>query len=340
MSSKQTPERIDTTRRETIRHAVALTGAAGALSVARWVHASDASRGFPKRPIQLIVPWTAGGPTDITLRELARAASRELGETVVVENKPGAGGAIAVNTLLSHEGDGYTLMQLPITVFRLPYLQNLSWRPEDVVEPILQISEVTFGVYVLASSRLRTFQDMIAFGKSHPGRLTVGSTGVASTPRLVMADIMEREKVDYIHVPFKGAIDQVFAVQAETIQVGVSSSSYAPLLQTGQLRLLATFDAEPNPRWPNVPTLVQLGYGTVATSPYGLVARRGTSAARVVILHDAFRKAVFDPAHLAALERYDQSPAYLDTTQFASSLQVVSEQERKWAPLIRESQRR
>ncbi len=289
---------------------------------------------WPSRPLTLIVPWPAGGPTDATMRVLARLAARELGQPVVVENKPGAGGAIGVGTMLAAPHDGYTVMQLPITIYRLPYQQKLNWDPVRDVVPVLQVSEVTFGIVVTPDSRFRTLADIVAYTRRNPGRLTVGSTGIASTPHLVMADLFAREGTEYIHVPFKGAADQLFALQASTIMVGVVGTGYAPLVDDGRLRLIATFNERRSERWPTVPTLRELGYDIVTTSPYGIGAPRGVPREIVARLHDAFRIATLDPEHVAELRRYEQQAAYLDTAAFARLLEQTIELERRWSRFL------
>ena len=289
---------------------------------------------WPARPITLIVPWPAGGPTDLSMRVLAKVAGRELGVPVVVENKPGAGGVIALGTLLTSPHDGYTVMQLPITVYRLPYLQNLSFDPARDIAPILQISAITFGVVVEQHSRFSSFQEIVAFARATPGKLVIGSTGYASTPHLVMADLFAREGIDYIHVPFKGATDQILSLQSGTIMVGVVGTGYAPFVDKGQLRLLATFNEERSPRWPRTPTLKELGYDVATTSPYGLGVAKGTAQEIIRRLHDAFRIATLDPEHVAMLRKYDQEAAYLGTAAFSRYLEQVVELEQRWSRFI------
>jgi tripartite-type tricarboxylate transporter receptor subunit TctC len=296
-------------------------------------HAST-SQEWPSRPVRLLVPWPAGGPTDLSMRVLAKVAARGLGVPVVVENKPGAGGVIALGDLLTSPHDGYTIMQLPITLYRLPYLQNMTLDPARDIAPILQISAVTFGIVVEQSSMFQSLRDLAAFARENPGKLVVGSTGYASTPHLVMADLFERQGIDYIHVPFKGATDQLLAVQSGTIMVGVVGTGYAPLVDKGQLRLLATFNQERSPRWPQTPTLKELGYDIAVTSPYGLGAARGTPPTVIRRLHDAFRAATLDPEHVAMLRKYDQDVAYLGTADFSSYLEQVIQLEQRWSRFI------
>jgi len=289
---------------------------------------------WPSRPITVIVPWPAGGPTDLSMRVLAKVAGRELGVPVVVENKPGAGGVIALGELLTSPHDGHTVMQLPITVYRLPYLQNLSFDPARDIAPVLQISAITFGVVVEQHSPFTSFAEIVRFARANPGKLVVGSTGYASTPHLVMADLFARQGIDYIHVPFKGATDQILSLQSGTIMVAVLGTGYAPFVDKGQLRLLATFNEERSPRWPKTPTLKELGYDIATTSPYGLGVAKGTSQGIIRRLHDAFRVATLDPEHVAMLRRYDQEVAYLDTDDFSRYLEQIVEIEQRWSRFI------
>ena len=324
-------------RREWCRRILILPTAASLAAYAVRFAGASTREAWPTRPIMLIVPWPAGGPTDVSMRVLAKIAGRDLGVPVVVENKPGAGGVIALAALLTAPRDGYTVMQLPVTLYRLPYQQsgqNLQFDPARDIAPILQISEVTFGVVVNHDSRFASLRAVLDFGRANPGKLLVGSTGYASTPHLVMADLFDREKIHYIHVPYKGATDQLLAVQSGNIMVGVLGNGYAPFVDKGQLRLLATFNRERSPRWPDTPTLTELGYDIATTSPYGLGAGRGTPEPVIRRLHDAFRAATLDPEHVAILKKYVLEVAYLGTAEFSRFLEQTIELEHRWARFI------
>ena len=206
---------------------------------------------FPSRPITLIVPWPAAGATDISMRILADLATRQLGQPVIVENRPGAAGTLVAPALRSAPPDGYTIGQLPITLYRFPLLQRVPWDPLRDIAPVIQISGVTFGIVVPAESPFRSLQEMIVWARAHPGRLTVGSTGVGTTAHLAMEELMALEGVTYIHVPYKGTADQMLAVAGRTLMVGVNSTGFAPYVETGRLRLLAVFSARRSERWPS-----------------------------------------------------------------------------------------
>jgi tripartite-type tricarboxylate transporter receptor subunit TctC len=292
--------------------------------------AAEAVSAFPSRAITLIVPWPAGGATDITMRILAELAGRQLGQSVVVENRPGAAGTLVGPALRSALPDGYTIGQLPLTLYRFPFQQKVAWDPLRDIAPVIQISGVTFGVVVPAESPFKTFADLVAWGRAHPQRLTVGSTGIGTTAHLAMEEVMAAEGVSYIHVPYKGTADQMLAVAGQVLMAGVNSTGFAPYVDTGKLRLLAVFSANRSKRWPTVPTLKELGYSNaVHSSPYGIGAPAGLDPLIVKKLHDAFRQAMFDPMHLQEIAKYDQEPAYLGSADYARHVQEVSVRERQ-----------
>lgn len=269
-----------------------------------------ASPPFPSKPITLWVPWAAGGATDISLRLLAELAGRELGQTIHVENRGGAGGTLAMPILHQAEPDGYTIAQIPQPVLRVPYTQKVLWDPVRDVTPIIQISGVTFGVLVGAASAFHSLDDLFTFARANPGRLSIATNGVGTTPHVVLEELFTARGMRYIHVPYKGTSELTLAVDTGQVMVGVNSTGFAPLVDSGRLRLLATFAGRRSARWPQVPTLTELGFPIVAMSPYGLGGPRGLPPAIVTTLHDAFRKAMNEPAFVAEIAKYDQELDY------------------------------
>ncbi len=306
----------------------ALIGAAaGSVALPAFAFAQAAS--YPSRAITLVVPWPAGGQTDITMRILAELAGKQLGQPMVVDNKPGAAGTLVGPVMHSAAPDGYTIAQLPLTLYRAPLQRKVSWDPVRDITPVIQISGVTFGIVVPADSGFQNIADLVAWGRANPDRLTVGSTGIGSTAHIAMEDVLSREGVRYIHVPYKGTADQMLAVAMKTLMVGVNSTGFAPYIESGKLRLLATFNAARSKRWPQVPTMRELGYEeAVYTSPYGIGVPSAVQPDIVRKLHDAFRTAMFDPAHLQELARYDQDAEYLNTADYARYVSEVTARER------------
>lgn len=309
------------TRRHWLQTGVAL--AAGGLGLGAQAQA------FPGRPISLWLPWPAGGATDLTMRLLADLAGKQLGQKVNIENRAGGGGTLVMPVLQQAAPDGYTIAQMPQPVFRAPWMQKLLWDPVRDTTPIIQISGVTFGIVVAAGSTFKSLDDLFAWAKAHPGELTVSTNGVGTTPHMVMDELMAKRGLNYIHVPYKGTAEQMMAVTASQVMVGINSNGFAPFVDNGRLRLLVTFGEHRTKRWPSVPTLKDLGHGIVATSPYGLAGPKGMSPAVVKTLHDAFKAAMFDPAHIAELAKYDQELSYLNSEDYGRAMREIYTAEKR-----------
>jgi tripartite-type tricarboxylate transporter receptor subunit TctC len=312
------------TRRRLLR-----TAAAATLMAVGWRARAQPVAGFPSRPVVLWVPWPAGGATDLTMRLLADLAGKQLGHKVIVENRGGAGGTLAMPVLQQAAPDGHTIAQMPQPVFRAPWTQKLSWDPIRDSTPILQISGVTFGIVVPAGSALQSLDALFDWARANPGQLTVSTNGVGTTPHVVMDQLFARRGLSYVHVPYKGTAEQMIAVSSGQVMAGVNSTGFAPFVDSGRLQLLATFGEERTRRWPQVPTLKELGLGIVATSPYGLAGPRGLPAAVVQVLHDAFKTAAFDPAHVAELAKYDQELQYLGPEDYGRAMRESYAAERR-----------
>ena len=266
---------------------------------------------YPLRPITLIVPWPAGGSTDISLRFLAEEAGKRLGQNIIVENRPGAGGSMAMPLLQTARPDGYTLAQMPQPVFHIGHRQKALWDPIRDTTPIIQISGYTFGVVVPMTSPFQSMADILKWGRANPGQLTIGSNGMGTTPHTAMEELMKQQGIAYIHVPYKGTTEQMLAVSSGQLMVGVNSTGFAPYVETGKLRLLATFGERRSKRWSDTPNMKELGLGIVAMSPYGIVGPKGLSPQVVQILHAAFKAAMHEPIHRNEIAKYDQELTYL-----------------------------
>jgi tripartite-type tricarboxylate transporter receptor subunit TctC len=313
----------------TRRKLLCTAAAAAAYAAAPWIPARAAETAFPRRPLSLWVPWTAGGGTDITLRVLAELTADRLGQPIVIENRGGAGGTLAMPVLQQSLPDGYTLAQMPQTVFRAPFTQKVAWDPIRDTTPILQVSGVTFGIVVPARSPLGSVDALLRFAAAHPGELSIATNGVGTTPHLVLEELFSQRGLKYIHVPYKGTSEQMLAEASGQVMVGVNSNGFAPFVDSGALRLLVTFGEVRSKRYPQVPTLKELGHGIVANSPYGLAGPRGMPHAVVQRLHDAFKVAMFDPQHVAELAKYDQDLAYLGPEDYGRSMRETSAAEKR-----------
>jgi tripartite-type tricarboxylate transporter receptor subunit TctC len=284
---------------------------------------------FPSKPITLWVPWPAGGATDGTLRLLAEIAGRHLGQRINVENRGGAGGTLVMPVLQNAAADGYTIAQMPQPVFRAPWMQKVLWDPVRDTTPIIQLSGVTFGLLTAPGSGIKSLDDIFAFARTHPSALTVATNGVGTTPHLLMDQLMAAKGLTYTHVPYKGTAEQLLAVASGQVDVGVNSSGFAPQVDSGRLRLIAVFSEQRSKRWPNTPTVTELGFALAASSPYGLAGPKGIAPAIVKTLHDAFKLALFDPVHIAELDKYDQTPDYLGAEAYGRAMKEAFAAEKR-----------
>lgn len=275
-----------------------------------------AQSAYPTRPIKLICPWPAGGSTDAVLRALAESASKTLGQQIVIENKGGAGGMLGAVDLVSAKPDGYTLSQLPHGVFRIPHMQKVAFDTLKDFTWIVCLTGYTFGLVVPTDSPIKSIKDLVDYAKANPGKFTYGSTGTGTSPHLAVEEFAQRAGIQLNHIPFKGNAENMQAILGGHIMAASDATGWAPHIESGKLRLLATYGSKRTKRWPTVPTLDELGYKTVADSPFGVCGPKGMDPAVVKTLHDAFRKTLEDPAVLATFDKYDQTVVYMNTEAY------------------------
>ena len=286
------------------------------------------AQNYPEKPITLIVPYTAGGATDVAMRALADAAGKQLGQRVIVENRTGVGGTLGPQTMVNAKPDGYVISQMPITVFRIPHMQKVSFDPLTDFTWILHVSGYTFGVAVRADSPWKTWQEFIAYAKANPGKVSYSTPGNGTSLHITMEEIAAREGIQWLQVPYKGAADALIALRGGHVTAMADSTTWGEMVDAGQLRLLNTWGVNRTRRWPNAPTLKDLGYGIVSNSPYGLAGPKGMDPKIVRILHDAFRKAMDDPAYQKVLERLDQENVYMSGEDYAKFAKKTYDEEK------------
>jgi tripartite-type tricarboxylate transporter receptor subunit TctC len=293
--------------------------------------ASAFAQAFPTRPITLIVPFPAGGSTDRHLRLLAELAGKQLGQNVIVENRPGGGGTTGPgNMALNAKPDGYTIAQFPMGMMRVPHMQRTMWNPITDFSFIIGISGYTFGLTVRADSPHKSFKEYIEAARKQPGKIDYGSTGIGSSPHLHMEELAENAKVSLNHVPFKGNADLTQALLGGHVMAQSDASGWDKYVDGGQMRLLVSFGETRTKRWPNVPTAKELGYNVVSTSPYGLAGPKGMDPAVVKTLHDAFKKAMDDPKHLELLAQLSQDLWYQSSDAYAQWVRVTYVKEKRF----------
>ena len=285
---------------------------------------------FPTKPVTLIVPWPPGGSTDVSFRVLAETTSKYLGQPVVIENKAGGSGTVGGATMAATaKPDGYTVSQIPITIFRLPYMMKVTWDPLKDFTYIIHLTGYTFGVVVKADSPWKTWNEFIAYAKANPNKVTYATPGAGTSLHITMETIAMRQGIKWIQVPMKGGGETTPAVLGGHVSATADSTGWAPQVDAGQLRLLVTWGNQRTKKWPDVPTLKDLGYGIVSNSPFGIAGPKGMDPKVVKILHDAFKKGMEDPAYLKILERLDMEPFYKNTEDYVKYVKEMCEEEKE-----------
>jgi tripartite-type tricarboxylate transporter receptor subunit TctC len=266
---------------------------------------------YPERPITLLIPYTAGGPTDISSRVAAEAVSRVLGKRLTADNRPGAGGALAASNMAqSARPDGYTLAVTPITVLRLPHISNVAFNPITDLTWIINLAGYQFGVVVRADSPWKTWKEFTTYAKANPGKVTYASPGFGTTLHITMEQIGERDGIKWTQVPFKGTADSIVALRGGHV-MALTGSVPTEQIEAGLFRTLVTWGERRPARHPNAPTLKELGYGIVTNSPYGITGPKGMDPVVVKTVHDAFKAALDDAAFLKTLDRLGHDPFYM-----------------------------
>ncbi|MDP2262403.1 MAG: tripartite tricarboxylate transporter substrate binding protein [Hydrogenophaga sp.] len=295
-----------------------LTAAAAVAAPAILPSGALAQDRFPSRPITLIAPWPAGGSSDGVMRAFGESASKILGVPIVIDNKPGVGGTLGASAMVNARPDGYTLTQLPLGIYRLPHMQNMAFDPVKDISHIVCLTGYTFGIACTAESPFKTIQEMVAFAKANPGKLEYGHTGTGTTPHLAIEEFSAKAGIELNPIPFKGSAEIMNAILGGHIRVMSGTTEFAPHVQSGKLRLLATLGSQRNKAFPNVPTVKESGWDTITESPFGIGGPKNMDPAVVRVLHDAFRKTLEDPAVQATLDKFYMPSIYMSTADYTA----------------------
>ncbi len=276
---------------------------------------------YPSRPVTLIVPFPPGGVADNVARPVAQALSKQLGQTVVIENKQGAGGGIGMALVAKAKPDGYTLLLALSSISVIPEADKVLGRaPMFQLDQLLPIARFTADPVVLAvraESPWKTYAEFIAFAKANPKKLNYGSSGNYGTMHVPMEMLASNAGVALTHVPFTGAAPAVTALLGGTLDAVASGpSTVVQHVKAGKLRVLANWGTERHPALPDVPTLSELGVATVYAQWSGLFAPAGTPEPVLAALRKAAREAQDDATFRQAFVTLQTPLAYLDAPAF------------------------
>jgi tripartite-type tricarboxylate transporter receptor subunit TctC len=311
---------------------LAVAAAAWALVLPSAVQAQK----FPNKPVTIIVPYSAGGPSDIVTRVVASGMARYLGESVVVENKPGANGLIGMEYVARQPGDGYTLVMFSlggsvlnsVTRSKLPYNLTRDFRAVGNMAVLPQLAVVSPNLPV------NTLKEFVAYAKAHPGELSYGSSGIGGTPHLVGEWLKILAGIQMTHVPYKGTGPATVDLIAG--RINFLWTEVPVLLQhvrEGKIKALAVSTRERSPLLPNVPTIAEAGFPQLTGANwFGLQVPSSTPDNVVTILNDALVKALNDPQTHAALVAQGAIPDPAPAAQFDK---LVRDELARWSEVVR-----
>jgi tripartite-type tricarboxylate transporter receptor subunit TctC len=281
---------------------------------------------YPSKPISLIIPYPAGGVTDITGRALATAAQKHLSQPIIAENKGGGGGTVGVSLVVPKSPDGYTLGIMGDQTLTIAFhMGKVNFNPIEDVTHIIGYTGYLQGLVVRADSPWVTLQDFVNYCKANPQKVSYGSSGVGTGVHLAVEDLASLAGIQLVHIPYKGGGEPYAALLGGHVDAVSDGSTWAPLVDAGKLRLLVTYQEQRSTRYPNVPTLKEAGYNTSHPSPLEIMAPKGLPKPITTRLHDAFKKAMDDPEYQAVLKRMDMPMLYSSGEDLGEATRQQSE---------------
>jgi len=299
--------------------------------------AAGAADKYPDKPLRLVVPYTVGGIADLLGRALAERMRSDLGQPVVVDNKPGGTTALGAKVVTAAAPDGYTvLLATGATAVLNPLLYpKLSYNPDKELAPVARVALTPMILMVGSASPNKTLRDFVADAKAHPGKLNYGSTGTGSSLHLASELLQVEAGISMLHVPYNGSAPVHSALLAGDLQFAADAPGSAmALVKGGKLRALAVTSRERLPALPDVPTVAESGYPNYAVATwFGLMVPKGTPAAVTQRLNAAVAHAVADKAFREQFEALGMVvPAPITPAEFTD---YIAKERAGWEPLIR-----
>lgn len=275
---------------------------------------------YPERPIKILIPYSAGGTTDVGARMLASIAEKKFEQPIIVENRPGGSGTVALAACAKAKPDGYTIVAITSSpYFVTPHLRKVPYDPITDLVPIMNYSGPFHGITVPASSEWNTFEDLIQFGKDKPYMATYGTAGAFSGAHISMLFLEKQAGGNFTHVPFKGSNAATAAVLGGHVSLAVIPK-YADHVRAGNFRVLAVMDGTRDPDFPDVPTVREMGYDWEFASIVGFAAPKGTPDSIVNKLEESFIEAASSAEFQSFMKKSNLPVRIMNTEEFTDVL--------------------
>jgi tripartite-type tricarboxylate transporter receptor subunit TctC len=291
---------------------------------------------FPSRPVRIIVPYAAGGPSDTGARLVADGMTRALGQPVIIENRGGGGGLNGTEAFLTGELDGHAILLggiAPLTI--IPWIKKVSYVSERDFVPLGTIWRSAQTLVVRASLGVKTFAEFIAYAKANPDKVTIGSAGIGTVSHLASLLLQREAGITLVHVPFRSTSESLPLLLGGSSLDGLfgDAATVAPQVKAGKLIALGVAAPQRTPALPDTPTLGEAGYPAVeAEGWHGLVASSQTPPEHVRRLRDALSAAQSGPAYQERLSKQGASVGELGPDALARLIRADSA---KWSAIIK-----
>ena len=296
-----------------------LLGAAASLAAVGVGHGA-----VPDRPIRLICPWSPGGTVDLYLRGLAPLLGQQLGQSLVIENRGGASGAVGTALLRNQRPDGGVLAGVTEAVFRIAMVQPVGYDPLADFTYLAGGCALVWGWSVPRNSPIRSLADLVERGRARPDALSYAAGGTAANPPLGMKILEHRSGARFLFVPYAGGGEMLAAAMSGAVDVVFDAvGAVAGAVESGEMRVLAVAAEERFPRWPDVPTAREQGVDVVHTLPTGLIAPRGLPAYLAAGSEQAMLRAVDMPEHALLLQRLNLAPWRRDAAAYRAHVEEL-----------------
>jgi len=302
---------------------------------------AQSAEGYPSHPVKILVPYAPGGATDIIARIVAARLTESLGQSFIVDNRPGATGNVALEAVAKAPADGYTLFVGNVstnTINENTFASTLTIKPSRDLVGIAKLVEIPHVIAASTAFPANTLPEFIAEAKKNPGKINYGSAGIGSYPHLDMEKFERAAGIELTHVPYKdGAAKMVPSLLANEIQVAfINLSSMLPHIRAGKVKALATTAPQRLPELPNVPTMAELGYAGIGTNAWqGMFAPAATPKPVVAKIYGAVAAVLNNPDMKAGLGKQMMSVELSKSPQEFTEL--VKKETQGWGEFLREA---
>ncbi len=318
-----------------MKHRISIVALAFA-TTASAVLPSHAQESFPSKSIRLIIPTSPGGGSDIMGRQIAAILSNNLGQAVVVDNRPGATGAVGLNATRSAPPDGYTIAFTNVSqVVHAPLLSSPPpFDPVRDLDAVQMTYNTLLALNAQASQPYRTLKELIDYARANPGKINYASAGAGTVAHLWMEFLKKRHNIQMTHIPYKGSGPAWQALVAGEVNLNVAETVTMGSIAGAPTRVLVQFGEQRSPRLANVQTLREAGFAEMRTDFWlGFVTAKGTPAPILKKLNDEINKAMATPQ---MRDRVASAGGDLVTTDSAGAAAIIANDYKTWVPIIKE----